>query len=87
MQVQRRGGRQQRFSARRRLRQARTLRWADGPDEVHRNQIAKYELARIKAAVRLDRRSNQAKARNRRTKVTVGRQHRFLIDYHRMKYE
>jgi acyl-CoA dehydrogenase len=27
--------------------QARTLRWADGPDEVHRNQIAKYELARF----------------------------------------
>ena len=29
--------------------QARTLRFADGPDEVHRNQIAKYELERHKA--------------------------------------
>ncbi|CAG0967744.1 acyl-CoA dehydrogenase [Burkholderiales bacterium] len=29
---------------------ARTLRFADGPDEVHRNQIAKLELARVAAA-------------------------------------
>ena len=30
--------------------QARTLRFADGPDEVHRNQIAKMELAEHRAA-------------------------------------
>jgi acyl-CoA dehydrogenase len=30
--------------------QARTLRFADGPDEVHRNQIAKLELARHRQA-------------------------------------
>jgi len=27
---------------------ARTLRFVDGPDEVHRNQIAKMELARYR---------------------------------------
>ena len=32
--------------------QARTLRFADGPDEVHRNQIAKLELAEHGAALR-----------------------------------
>lgn len=31
--------------------QARTLRFADGPDEVHRNQIAKYELEKHKTRV------------------------------------
>ena len=30
---------------------ARTLRFADGPDEVHRNQIAKFELGRHAEAV------------------------------------
>src|SRR5688572_2105967 len=30
---------------------ARTLRLADGPDEVHRNQIAKFELGRHAEAV------------------------------------
>src|SRR5664279_2305746 len=29
--------------------QARALRFADGPDEVHRNQIAKIELAQYRA--------------------------------------
>ena len=36
---------------------ARTLRFADGPDEVHRNAIAKLELARHlgrDAAARVD---------------------------------
>jgi acyl-CoA dehydrogenase len=28
---------------------ARSLRFADGPDEVHRNQIARYELERHRA--------------------------------------
>jgi acyl-CoA dehydrogenase len=36
---------------------ARTLRFADGPDEVHRNAIAKLELARhmdVDAASRVE---------------------------------
>jgi acyl-CoA dehydrogenase len=40
--------------------QSRTLRFADGPDEVHRNAIAKLELARHAAA---PRRSNDAASR------------------------
>ena len=40
------GGRSDEISAGPCLRHARTLRFADGPDEVHRNAIAKLELAR-----------------------------------------
>jgi acyl-CoA dehydrogenase len=29
---------------------SRALRFADGPDEVHRNQIAKFELGRYRDA-------------------------------------
>ena len=46
MQVHGGGGVSRRLPARRRSTpHARTLRFADGPDEVHRNAIAKIELA------------------------------------------
>ena len=40
------GGLQRGLPARQRLRAARALRLADGPDEVHRNQIGRIELAK-----------------------------------------
>jgi acyl-CoA dehydrogenase len=40
------GGLTQEFSLAYSYARARTVRFADGPDEVHRNQIARLELAR-----------------------------------------
>ena len=44
MQVHGGGGVSQDFGLAHAYAHARTLRFADGPDEVHRNQIAKLEL-------------------------------------------
>jgi acyl-CoA dehydrogenase len=44
MQVHGGGGVSQDFGLASAYAQARTLRFADGPDEVHRNQIARLEL-------------------------------------------
>ena len=46
MQAHGGGGVSDDFGLARPMRSARTLRFADGPDEVHRNAIAKEELAR-----------------------------------------
>jgi acyl-CoA dehydrogenase len=46
MQVHGGGGMSQDFPLAGFYTQARTLRFADGPDEVHRNAIAKMELGR-----------------------------------------
>lgn len=46
MQAHGGGGVSQDFGLARAYASTRTLRFADGPDEVHRNAIAKMELAR-----------------------------------------
>ncbi len=49
MQVHGGGGVSDDFGLARAYASARTLRFADGPDEVHRNAIAKEEIARFTA--------------------------------------